>query len=127
MDRGPNRQKGASDVNEWLPPNQAYQTEYAEAWVAVTLKWGLTADLVEIAALQVILRTETELPMMAEECSGTINPFSAKFPVAEGDCSAKKYCKDMSIFDEAKKYLIQCGFKILDRATDGGPCVALCD
>ena len=44
VDRGLNRQKGAGDPSEWLPPNQAYQTEYAEAWVAVKLKWGLTAD-----------------------------------------------------------------------------------
>ena len=39
VDRGLNRQKGAGDPSEWLPPNQAYQTEYAEAWVAVKQKW----------------------------------------------------------------------------------------
>ncbi|MEL0161178.1 MAG: DUF1524 domain-containing protein [Deltaproteobacteria bacterium] len=31
VDRSLNRQKGAGDPVEWLPPNQAYQTEYAEA------------------------------------------------------------------------------------------------
>ena len=35
VDRGLNRQKGAGDPSEWLPPNQSYQTEYAEAWDAV--------------------------------------------------------------------------------------------
>jgi len=35
VDRGLNRQKGAGDPAEWLPPNQAYLVEYAEAWVAV--------------------------------------------------------------------------------------------
>ena len=44
VDRRLNRQKGAKDPAEWLPPNQAYQAEYARAWVAVKLKWGLTAD-----------------------------------------------------------------------------------
>ena len=44
VDRGLNRQKGGGDPAEWLPPNQAYQEEYARAWVAVKLKRGLTAD-----------------------------------------------------------------------------------
>ena len=127
VDRRLNRQKGAKDPAEWLPPNPAYQTQYARAWVAVKLKWGLTADAKEIAALRVILGGDVKLPLMAEECSGAINPFSAKLPVAEVDCSAKRYCKDMSICDEAKAYLVQCGMKNLDRDGDGVPCEALCD
>ena len=95
--------------------------------MAVKLKWGLTADAKEIAALRGILGGDAEMPLMAEECSGPINPFSAKLPVAEVDCSAKRYCKDMSICDEAKAYLIQCGYKNLDRDGDGVPCEALCD
>ena len=50
VDRSLNRQKGAKDPAEWLPPNPAYQTEYARAWVAVKLKWGLTADRRELMA-----------------------------------------------------------------------------
>jgi hypothetical protein len=69
VDRGLNRQKGASDPAEWLPPNQAYQVEYAEAWVAVKRKWELTADPAEIAALRKILGPAAELPMMADECA----------------------------------------------------------
>ena len=127
VDRGLNRQKGAGDPAEWLPPNKAYQAEYAQAWVAVKLKWGLTADAKEIEVLRTLLGAEADLPIMAEECSGAINPLSAKLPVAEVDCSAKKYCKDMSICDEARAYLIQCGMKNLDRDEDGVPCEALCD
>ena len=127
VDLGLNRQKGSGDPAEWLPPNQAYQEEYARAWVAVKLKWGLTADAREIAVLRDILGAETDLPIMSEECSGSINPFSAKLPVAEVDCSAKRYCKDMSICDEARAYLVQCGMKNLDRDGDGVPCEALCD
>jgi len=112
VDRGLNRQKGASDP---------------AAWVAVKLKWGLTADAAEIAVLRQILGSEAEMPIMAEECSGSINPFSAKSPVAEVDCSAKKYRKNMSICDEARTYLIQCGMKNLDRDGDGVPCEVLCD
>ena len=71
MDRGLNRQKGAGDPAEWLPPNKAYLVEYAEAWVAVKRKRGLTADPREIAALRKILGPAAELPMLAEECAGT--------------------------------------------------------
>ena len=127
VDRSLNRQKGAGDPADWLPPNQAYQEEYARAWVAVKLKWGLTADAREVAVLRDILGAETDLPIMSEECSGSINPFSAKLPVAEVDCSAKRYCKDMSICDEARAYLVQCGMKNLDRDGDGVPCEALCN
>ena len=44
VDKAMNRQKGAGDPADWLPPNQAYQVNYAKAWVAVKLKWGLTSD-----------------------------------------------------------------------------------
>ena len=91
------------------------------------LKWQLTADAREIAVLRDILGAEAELPIEAEECSAAINPFSAKLPVARVDCSAKKYCKDMSICDEARAYLVQCGMKSLDRDGDGVPCEALCN
>ena len=127
VDRGLNCQKSAGDLAEWLPPNKAYQAEYAQAWVAVKLKWGLTADAKEIEVLRTLLGAEADLPIMAEECGGAINPLSAKLPVAEVDCSAKKYCKDMSICDEARVYLIQCGMKNLDRDGNGVPCEALCD
>ena len=90
MDRGLNRQKGLVIPADWLPPNQSYQAEYAQAWVAVKLKWGLTADAKEIAALRAILGGDAEMPLMAEECSGAINPFGAKLPVARVDCSAKR-------------------------------------
>ena len=73
--QGFNWQKGAGDPAEWLPPNKAYQIEYAQAWVAVKLKWGLTSDPKEIAVLRSLLGAEAEMPIMAEERSGSINPW----------------------------------------------------
>ena len=67
------------------------------------------------------------MPLIAEGRSRAIKLLSAKLPVAEVDCSAKKYCKDMSICDEARAYLVQCGIKNLDRDENGVPCEALCD
>ena len=125
VDRGLNRQKGAGDPSEWLPPYQVYQTEYAEAWVTVKLKWGLTADAKEIAALQAILGTEAEMPMLAEECAGTM--ISEEVPAAQVDCQAKRYCTQMKTCEEARAYLTQCEIKSLDRDGDGVPCEALCN
>ena len=67
----------------------------------------MTADAGEITSLRRILGNNAEMPLMAEECTGAIKRFNAKPPEAEVDCSAKKYCKDTSICDEAKAYLIQ--------------------
>ena len=52
VDRSLNRQKGARDPAEWLPPNPNYLMAYAQAWVDVKRKWGLAADTKEIAALR---------------------------------------------------------------------------
>jgi hypothetical protein len=127
VDRGLNRQKGAGDPAEWLPPNQAYLVEYAEAWVAVKRKWGLTADAKEIAGLRKILGPAAELPMLAEECAGTmVNPESVSSVPAQVDCQAKRYCTQMKICAEARAYLTQCNIQSLDRDGDGVPCEALC-
>ena len=55
IDRSLNRQKGARDSAEWLDPNPNYLVAYAQAWVDVKRKWGLTADAEEIAALRQLL------------------------------------------------------------------------
>jgi hypothetical protein len=75
-------------IQQWLPPNKAYQMCYAWAWVAVKLRCGLI-DSAEVYALRSILGSEIEMLIMAGKCPGSINPFAAKLPVAEVDCSAK--------------------------------------
>ena len=47
-----NRAKGASDPTRWKPANDAAWCDYVDAWVATKLKWELTADPAEIAALR---------------------------------------------------------------------------
>ena len=87
----------------------------------------MKADAVKITSLRGILGSNAEMPLMAETCTGAIKRFSAKLPEAEVDCSAKKFCKDTSICDQAKAYLIQCGMKNLDHDGDVVPCEDLCD
>jgi len=127
VDRGLNRQKGASDVSEWLPPNQAYQVEYAKSWVAVKRKWGLTADARELGELKRILGEDYLMPIEREECTPFKDPFAARLPVGQVDCQAKRYCTQMKTCEEARAYLTQCNIQSLDRDKDGVPCEALCD
>lgn len=49
---GSNRSKGASDPAEWLPPNGSYRCTYLITWVEVKLRWNLSADPREIAAIR---------------------------------------------------------------------------
>ena len=47
-----NRSKGARDPAEWLPPNAGYRCTYLITWVEVKLRWNLSADPREIAAIR---------------------------------------------------------------------------
>ncbi|CAM5528726.1 MULTISPECIES: HNH endonuclease family protein [Streptomyces] len=49
---GPNRAKGDKDPAEWLPPAKAAYCTYAADWVSTKLRWSLTADTAERAALR---------------------------------------------------------------------------
>ena len=131
VDRRLNRQKGAKDPAEWLPPNPAYQTQYARAWVAVKLKWGLTADRQELVALQKLLGNQVELPPEAPEmnCTSAVPSSQQTLPSADLKvvCGSKPYCRQMNSCEEARALLSQCGLGRLDGDKDGVPCEVLCD
>ena len=131
VDRRLNRQKGAKDPAEWLPPNPAYQTQYARAWVAVKLKWGLTADRQELVALQKLLGNQVELPPEAPEmnCTSAVPSSQQTLPSADLKvvCGSKPYCRQMNSYEEARAFLSQCGLGRLDGDKDGVPCEVLCD
>ena len=131
VDRRLNRQKGAKDPAEWLPPNPAYQAEYVKAWVAVKLKWGLTADRQELVALRKLLGNQVELPREAPEldCTSTVQSSQLTLPSAglKVVCGSKRYCRQMNSCEEARAFLNQCGLSRLDGDKDGLPCEALCD
>ncbi|MFF7752350.1 HNH endonuclease family protein [Streptomyces sp. NPDC007971] len=46
-----NRSKADQDPAEWLPPTVSVTCRYVSEWVATKLRWGLTADAVELDAL----------------------------------------------------------------------------
>ena len=131
VDRRLNRQKGAKDPAEWLPPNHAYQAEYARAWVAVKLKWGLTADRRELTALRKLLGNQVELPREAPEMNCTATGQSSQLTLPSTGltvvCGSKRYCRQMNSCEEARAFLSQCGLSRLDGDKDGVPCEVLCN
>jgi hypothetical protein len=130
VDKRLNRQKGAKDPAEWMPPNRAYWQEYAKQWIAIKVRWGLTADPREMVVLREILGTDHQMPVEApeSECGDLAEAGSSPaVPVAvEVICGTKRYCKEMTSCEEARGYLAQCGLKGLDRNKDGVPCESLC-
>ena len=96
VDRGLNRQKGAKDPAEWMPPNKAYQEEYARAWVSVKLRWGLTADKIELAALRALLGDQVDLPKEAEEMDCSVNKPSDSPESSSGQVSVVCGSKDIA-------------------------------
>ncbi len=50
-----NRQKGAADPAEWLPPDVSVRCWYAEAWIAVKTRWELSVDAGELQALRAVV------------------------------------------------------------------------
>lgn len=47
-----NRSKSDQDPAQWLPPLADARCTYAADWVGTKLRWSLTADTAEVAALQ---------------------------------------------------------------------------
>lgn len=47
-----NRAKGSKGPEAWLPANEQYRCTYLRDWVFIKVRWGLTADQVEAAALR---------------------------------------------------------------------------
>ena len=46
-----NRSKSDQDPAEWMPTNKAYTCEYIANWVSIKVRWSLTIDAKEKAAL----------------------------------------------------------------------------
>lgn len=63
-----NRQKGAKDPAEWLPPNKEFIPEYLRVWSKIKVFWGLTADQREFNVLKAALGDSVDLPVISPEC-----------------------------------------------------------
>ena len=101
------------------------------AWVAVKLKWGLTADRQELMALRKLLGNQVELPREAPEMNCTSIGQSSQLTLPPADlevvCGSKRYCRQMNSCEEARAFLSKCGLGRLDGDKDGVPCEVLCN
>ena len=53
---GSNRSKSDQDPAEWMPTNKAYTCEYITNWISIKVRWSLTIDSKEKAALEANLK-----------------------------------------------------------------------
>ncbi|MEU5666556.1 HNH endonuclease family protein [Streptomyces longwoodensis] len=58
-----NRSKADQDPTTWLPPAEGYRCQYATDWIADKLRWRLSADEAEAAALTDILSRCSNVPV----------------------------------------------------------------
>ncbi|MGW2595451.1 HNH endonuclease family protein [Streptomyces sp. NPDC001515] len=61
-----NRSKADQDPSTWLPPLAEARCTYAADWVSTKLRWGLTVDQSEAAALNELAETCGEQPIEYE-------------------------------------------------------------
>jgi hypothetical protein len=50
-----NRAKSDGDPAQWLPPRSAYRCTYVRQWIVIKVRWRLSVDSVERAALKRVL------------------------------------------------------------------------
>ena len=87
-----NSSKGARDPAEWLPPNSSYHVTYASIWAAIKIRWDLSSDSAELAALKSLLGSTAELPAEAAETNCTGAPGTGDSG-GGSDTSCCKICK----------------------------------
>lgn len=89
------------------------------------LRWNLTTNKRELAALRALLGDQFDLPREAEEIDCSVNKPPDSPELSSGQVSvvfgSKKYCKEMVSCQEAKAFLTECGLTRLDRNKDGVP------
>ena len=71
-----NRSKGAKGPEEWQPDNESYWCIYATDWIVVKQTWKLTVTSGESAALQAMLETCANPPVLTitETETSTVSP-----------------------------------------------------
>ncbi|WP_442818336.1 hypothetical protein [Streptomyces sp. NBC_01237] len=67
-----NRSKSDQDPSSWLPPLADARCTYAADWVSTKLRWSLTADAPEVAALSVLAESCGQETVEYQPASGAV-------------------------------------------------------
>ncbi len=65
-----NRSKSDEDPATWRPPSQGVWCRYATAWTTVNVRWSLTADTAEVAAIRDMFEQCRQVPPVAVTKAG---------------------------------------------------------
>jgi hypothetical protein len=82
IDDGLNQSKSARGPEEWLPP--ANTCQYVEAWTAIKIRWGLSADTAERDALAQEADGCPDSTVIVTLADGTAAPGDGDTPPADG-------------------------------------------
>lgn len=103
-----NRSKGDKDPAQWLPPLKSFRCTYARDWVVVKVRWNLSVDALERAALKRILagcpeRTATVavIPATISTSPPSPTPTPTPTPAPGGACDPNYagYCVPIVSYD----------------------------
>lgn len=103
-----NRSKGDKDPAQWLPPLSSFRCTYATEWVVVKVRWRLSVDALERAALQTILTacpakavSVAILPAATSSPPSAPTPMAAPWPTTAGACDPNYagYCVPVVSYD----------------------------
>ena len=129
-----NRSKGSRGPDEWTPPDTSYSCQYADTWVDIKIRWGLTVTDSELSALRTMLRTCTQAssggstgPPVAPATTTTTVATTTTLVPNPGNT---KNCSDFATYAEAKVwfdtyYPYYGDVAGLDGDGDGEPCESL--
>ena len=111
-----NRSKSDKDPAQWLPPLRSFRCTYATEWIVVKVRWTLSVDSAERAALRRILvacpartvtvamlpgATAASPPDASPEPAPTAPPAADPTPVPGGACDPNYsgYCVPVVMYD----------------------------
>ena len=82
VDASANRQKGDGDAATWLPANKSYRCSYVSRQVSVKAKYGLWVTAPEKAAMDRVLSTCPDQPLVADSGAPLLVPLDIADPTA---------------------------------------------
>ena len=97
-----NRSKGDRDPAQWLPPLTSFRCTYATDWVVVKVRWSLSVDPAERAALRGMLAScpvRTSRIVLQPAPDAPVHPATPAPPASVCDPNNAGYCVPIVTYD----------------------------